>query len=236
MAGLAVVLVRRRTRRRRIPATAATGRSLDAAELAERRRFLDQSLADADAEYLAGDLSDKDYLALRRRDMARLAALEASAAPGWPRPRSVAGGVAVAESPAEPRRPPVTGASPATGEPAAAGRRARRGRRRWFLVGAVTAFGAALVVAVSLFATNRLPGQTATGSIASASPSRSRSAGPGGHLPERGAAGPGRPALPVGPRASTPTTRWRWPSWGGSSTRPGNRASAALSSPTGGPS
>ena len=51
----------------------------------ERRHFLVQSLADADAEYLAGDLSDKDYLALRHRDMVRLAALDR------PRPRAAAG-------------------------------------------------------------------------------------------------------------------------------------------------
>ena len=41
----------------------------------------------------------------------------------------------------------------------------RSRRSWWFLGGAVAAFGAALVLAVSLFATNRLPGQSATGSI-----------------------------------------------------------------------
>ena len=48
---------------------------LDPGPRSLHRTFLEQSLADADAEYLAGDLSDRDYLALRRRDMARLAAL-----------------------------------------------------------------------------------------------------------------------------------------------------------------
>ena len=46
--------------------------------------------------------------------------------------------------------------------------RARPPRSRrswWFLGGAVAAFGAALVLAVSLFSTDRLPGQSATGSI-----------------------------------------------------------------------
>ncbi|MGA8724416.1 MAG: cytochrome c-type biogenesis protein CcmH, partial [Acidimicrobiales bacterium] len=47
----------------------------DPASLEERRHFLDRSLADADAEFLAGDLSDRDYLALRQRDLRRLAAL-----------------------------------------------------------------------------------------------------------------------------------------------------------------
>jgi cytochrome c-type biogenesis protein CcmH/NrfG len=44
--------------------------------------------------------------------------------------------------------------------------RARRSRRSsWFLAGAVGAFAAALVLAVTLFASNRAPGQTITGSI-----------------------------------------------------------------------
>ena len=42
------------------------------------------------------------------------------------------------------------------------------GRRRswWYLAGAVVAFGAALAMAVTLFATTRQPGQSATGSFA----------------------------------------------------------------------
>ena len=68
------------------------GASADPVVLEERRRFLAQSLADADAEYLAGDLSDADYLALRQRDLGRLAALGtastggAAAAGGGPVP------------------------------------------------------------------------------------------------------------------------------------------------------
>ena len=44
--------------------------------------------------------------------------------------------------------------------------RARNRRSSWFLAGAVLSFGAALVVAVSLFASDRQPGQSATGSFA----------------------------------------------------------------------
>lgn len=45
-------------------------------------------------------------------------------------------------------------------------RRARTRRSWWFLGGAVVAFAAALVLAVSLFATDRQPGQSITGSFA----------------------------------------------------------------------
>jgi cytochrome c-type biogenesis protein CcmH len=152
--GLAVVMVRRRTVGPD-PDDAVDPSRLDDRTMDDRRRFLDRSLADADAEYLAGDLSDKDYLALRRRDMGRLAVLDRRAAP-------TAGGVAVAD-------PPMVTAGPSTDRSGDRDGRSRippgRGGRRWLLAGAVAAFGAALILAVSLFATNRLPGQTATGSI-----------------------------------------------------------------------
>ena len=94
VAGLAVVMVRRRTVGAGPEMTDEAGRPLDGpAEVAERRRFLDRSLADADAEYLAGDLSDKDYLALRRRDMARLAALDPGPALTAPVPAPAPAGV-----------------------------------------------------------------------------------------------------------------------------------------------
>ena len=83
---LAVVLlavVFARTRRSASLAPAEAARLEEAAdvgatpgELDDRRRFLEQSLADAYAEHRAGDLSDDDYQALRRRDTARLAALD----------------------------------------------------------------------------------------------------------------------------------------------------------------
>jgi cytochrome c-type biogenesis protein CcmH len=132
--------------------------TLDAAAVAERARFLGQSLADVDAEYLAGDLSDKDYLALRRRDMTRLAALDVRAGQLETVGASVATGVMVDDQPPVPAE---------EGTAVAPARRwtVRPRRNAWFLIGAVAAFGAALIVAVSLFASNRLPGQTATGSI-----------------------------------------------------------------------
>ncbi len=139
------------------------------AEAAEdRRRFLVQSLADADAEYLAGDLSDKDYLALRHRDMLRLAALGTATA-------GVEAGdgdhsrtaVIVAGDPVPASGPVETEASGDPARPARVPTPPRgRSRNRWFLGGAVAAFGAALVVAVILFATARQPGQSVTGSFA----------------------------------------------------------------------
>ncbi len=90
-------------------------------------------------------------------------------------------GVAIADDPigtqagdpvgtAEPapsgRPPAVTGVRPADrrGE-AAAPRSRRRGRSWWYLGAAVAAFGAALILAVSLFSADRLPGQTPTGGV-----------------------------------------------------------------------
>ncbi len=138
MGVVAVALVRRRVGvvvGRQVPATEGPA-SLDPQVLGERRQFLTLSLADADAEHLAGDLADQDYLALRHRDMVRLAALDARV------------GVETA-------RPARSGR-----------RRSERGRRsRWFLGGAIAAFAAALIVAVISFASNRLPGQTPTGNI-----------------------------------------------------------------------
>ncbi len=138
----------------------------------DRRHFLVQSLADADAEYLAGDLSDKDYLALRHRDMVRLAALDTTTS------RAVAGdeelppgAVIVADGPEPAVRAGTATATVASGGQAPAVRSStptpgRTRRNRWLLGGAVAAFGAALVVAVVLFATARQPGQSVTGSFA----------------------------------------------------------------------
>ncbi len=166
------------------------GRALSPGALEERRDFLTRSLADADAEYLAGDLSDQDYLALRQRDMRRLAALPEPTQGGAPVGTRTAASVPAAGSdPAEALAGPgrsTSGASVAVderqdgdedgdehdpadlGAPTATGprRRARSRRSWWFLGGAVVAFGAALVLAVSLFATDRQPGQSITGSFA----------------------------------------------------------------------
>jgi len=174
-AAVATVLVRRRQAVDERPAGGDRTERLGGPALEERRRFLRLSLADADAEYLAGDLSDKDYLALRHRDLLRLAALEVRTdevdGAGAVRP---AGDVIVADDPVDAGGSAPSGRhSGATEEPAptdptggAAASTSRRGRRsRWYLGGAVAAFGAALVVGVSLFATDRLPGQTPTGSV-----------------------------------------------------------------------
>lgn len=152
---LGVILFRRRN------ATAATGAELARSgggreptpeDTADRRAFLQQSLADADAEYLAGDLSDADYLALRNRDMRHLAAL--GDVPAVATATTPAAGVATADGAVEPS--------------GSGGRRrsARVRRNRWFLGGAVAAFGAALVIAVFGFASGRQPGQSITGSFA----------------------------------------------------------------------
>ena len=75
------VLIRRRNASEADPSDSNHGRFLAPEEAEERRAFLLQSLADADAEYLAGDLSDKDYLSLRHRDMVRLSSLDVASAP-----------------------------------------------------------------------------------------------------------------------------------------------------------
>ena len=154
---LGVVLVRRRSAVSP-DAQAPAGRGavpLDPVLLEERRRFLTKSLADADAEYLAGDLSDQDYLNLRQRDLVRLAALGTGGA-AVPAPTGApAGGAGMhtaSESAAE------TG-TPDPGEAPSTGNRSPDG------IPAGAAFGAALIVAVTLFASDRLPGQTSSGSI-----------------------------------------------------------------------
>jgi cytochrome c-type biogenesis protein CcmH len=162
IAVLTIVLVRKR-RNGMAPADAARAETeLDAGastdQLAARRQFLEQSLADAFAEHRAGDLSDPDYQALRQRDTARLAALDIrmveaddliAAGSGV----SVATAVVVGDRPEDPDPDaPLSAPGP------------RRNRRQRFLIGgAVVSFGAALVLVVALFAANRLPGQTPSG-------------------------------------------------------------------------
>ena len=177
------VLVRRRGRGTDELDADVRGPSTDPVARSERRRFLTQSLADADAEYLAGDLSDADYLALRQRDLARLAALGPDVAelevPGVapvpmpapaPAPAPASTSTATATLTAAPDRSP-RGADarpgPAGDGPAGNGppRTRSRGRNKWFLVAAVVCFATALVVAVPAFSSQRLPGQTATGGV-----------------------------------------------------------------------
>ncbi len=154
LGAVARVLVRRWSTGDQGPGPAKeTTLSPEAAE--QHGRFLTQSLADADAEYLAGDLSDKDYLALRHRDLVRLAALGSSASTPTAAPP-------LADEPAPVADEPFPPAGPANPP-----RRTRTRRSGWFLGGAVAAFGAAaLVIGLSLFVSNRQPGQSATGSFA----------------------------------------------------------------------
>ncbi|HEY5097249.1 MAG TPA: cytochrome c-type biogenesis protein CcmH [Acidimicrobiales bacterium] len=174
VAALVVVLVRRRRLSEQDGGGPGTGPGpeLMPEVAAERRTFLARSLADADAEYLAGDLSDQDYLALRQRDLVRLAALEArmgraAAAAVEPEPAMAHASVAVDE------RVPGVGVAAAhraeTGAsaPGAEGRPRRRLRRStWFLVVGCLCLTSALVLAVTTFASGRQPGQSATGTFA----------------------------------------------------------------------
>ncbi|MHB1709829.1 MAG: cytochrome c-type biogenesis protein CcmH [Acidimicrobiales bacterium] len=128
------------------------------ARLGARRRFLEQSLADAFAEHRAGDLSDEDYRALRRRDSARLAALDArmdEMADAVPVPSDGVGDAATGPT----AIPTASTVSPSIPRPR------RTGRQRFLLSGAVAAFAAALILVVALFATNRLPGETSSGNV-----------------------------------------------------------------------
>lgn len=183
VAVLAVVLVRRRRSAEHRPDPDEARRwaeSLASASgrpgLEGQRAFLSRSLADAEAEHRAGDLSDADHAALVERDTARLAAVDAclealaSGAPGVTAPEA---GVATPGSAADAVGPcaevggrsttPVgAGRRPAGPRPAA---RRRPRRQRVLLGGAVTAFAAAAALGVSLVATHRLPGQTVSGSI-----------------------------------------------------------------------
>jgi cytochrome c-type biogenesis protein CcmH len=169
IAALVVVLVRRRG----LPGATGGGSGAGGPDpdltpevAAERREFLARSLADADAEYLAGDLSDQDYLALRQRDMVRLAALEAhmgGAAAVAGEPTMTPGSVAVDE-----RVPEAGGATAGVPTSPGAGARTRWRVRRstWFLVVGCLCIASALIVAVATFASGRLPGQSATGTFA----------------------------------------------------------------------
>ena len=168
VAGLVLVLVRRRRRDDgELDADVRAG-PVDPEVIEERKRFLNQSLADADAEFLAGDLSDADYLSLRQRDLGRLAAL----GPARAGDLSPTGVGAVPSSMATAtatltRDDPSAGTSTEPG--AGVGERVepkrRRGRNAWFLTAAVVCFATALIVAVPVFTSTRLPGETATGSV-----------------------------------------------------------------------
>jgi tetratricopeptide (TPR) repeat protein len=130
--------------------------------LEDRRDFLRRSLADADREHDAGDLSDDDYVVLRRRDERLLADVEVSL-------------TALGDDRSSPTPPPIPpppmARSPRPGlvplvvdddddEP-----RPRRRRRAWLAVVGTVAIVAGVVLLVVHLTSPRLPGETATGSI-----------------------------------------------------------------------
>lgn len=151
--------------------------------LHDEREFLQRSLEDAEREHAAGDLADADYVLLRRRDEARLAAVDAALAALDDRPpadASSAGGDTGASSAGagdgattSPADGPTAGAAGAAGTDRAGGGRPRRKgrqpgvrrRRRWLALGGVACVVAGAVVLAVQLAAPRLPGQAPTGSI-----------------------------------------------------------------------
>jgi hypothetical protein len=192
LGGLTLFVVRRRRRGFAPDDEAAAAQSdgnMDADVLADRRLFLERSLADAQAEHDAGDLSDPDYQALLRRDQGRLesieARIEALARPD-PAPDLVAtaavsssagAGSSSAVSAGSGDGPGTAGSGlsaedapldPTSADPAPASSvtRPQRSRRQRFLLGgSVVALSAAIVLVVVLVAVPRLPGQTETGNV-----------------------------------------------------------------------
>lgn len=194
--GLTLFMVRRRQRGFDLDDEAAAAVSdgdMNANVLAERRLFLERSLADAEAEHDAGDLSDADYQALVRRDRGRLEAIEArivdleraEAAPDLLDSAAVSSSVVAGSSSAvvvgsgddpgtaragssaddaPPADPTSTDPAPVPG-PASATRPRRSRRQRFLLGGSVVTLSAAIVLVVVLVAVPRLPGQTETGNV-----------------------------------------------------------------------
>ncbi len=123
--------------------------------LTDERDFLERSLADADREREAGDLSDEDHAVLVARDRARLveveedlAALDASTSTSTatPAPAPAPTSSATAE-PAQPERPPM-----------ALWRKAG-------IVGACLLIAAGAVILVVHYVQTRQPGQASSGSV-----------------------------------------------------------------------
>ncbi len=110
--------------------------------LSDEREFLRRSLADAEREHEAGDLSDEDHSLLVARDSARLAEVEAEL-------------VALGPEPALPERAET---APATGRPLSA----------WRVIGIVAScllIAAGGVILVAHFVQPRQPGQASSGSV-----------------------------------------------------------------------
>ncbi|MGO9856175.1 MAG: tetratricopeptide repeat protein [Acidimicrobiales bacterium] len=110
--------------------------------LSDERDFLRRSLADADRELEAGDLSDEDHSVLVARDSARLAEVEAELAALGP----------------EPALPERAETAPAAGRPLSA----------WRVIGIVAScllIAAGAVILVAHFVQPRQPGQASSGSV-----------------------------------------------------------------------
>lgn len=136
----------------RPPAASPSTSSLDRRQLEDERGLLLRSIEDLDAERDSGDISEADHRALRDQYVARAAAVL----------RALEG--------AAPEEPPLPGAGRRTtsSEPEEVSPTpVRRWRRRRILLwGAIVTFVAAAVVLVATEVTSRLPGETASGSIA----------------------------------------------------------------------
>ncbi len=115
--------------------------------LTDEREFLQRSLADADREREAGDLSVEDHAVLVGRDRARLAEVE--------------GELAALDAAAS----PVSPASPARPEPAQPERPPMPWWRRLGIVAACLLIVAGCVILVTHFVQARQPGQASSGSV-----------------------------------------------------------------------
>jgi tetratricopeptide (TPR) repeat protein len=114
--------------------------------LTDQREFLIRSIADAEVEHGAGDLTDEDFSLLVARDRSKLAEVEAALGELAPLPRE-------AESPAATPPTPPEASAP---------------RSRWRLVGILASCALILVgvlILVDHALSNRLPGQAVSGGI-----------------------------------------------------------------------
>lgn len=116
--------------------------------LSDEREFLRRSLADADREHAAGDLSDEDHAVLVARDRSRLAEVETE----------------LAALAADPTAPAATAAD-ADAERPSTEHSPLPLWRRLGIVGACLLIAAGAVILVEHFAQARQPGQASSGSV-----------------------------------------------------------------------
>jgi tetratricopeptide (TPR) repeat protein len=178
------------TARRAVAAPTPVG---DRWRLEDEREFLVRSLADAEREHDAGDLSRADYEALRRRDLGRLAEVEASLA-ALDRSDELARDAPVPVAPARDAPVPVAPAPERNGTATGA----RRRRRWWLAVVGGSAIAAGVLVLLVNLASPQLPGQAISGSV-DLNPSKQieRELAQAAVLADEGTAGSVRQALAV---------------------------------------